>query len=346
MLTVDELKMALPKGLQSNATQEFCDKINAIAGDPDLAREVRENFLTFSKVLTEGKYKTEDYLNAVTYCTFKLMGMTNKDAYAKTFPDRYTDMVAKGYDDKRISAHVAGYHKNQLVNRILEQATIPLWLINQEAVQRAVNRQLFLMENAQSELVQTTAANSLLTHLKQPEVKKVELNLGLKDGGGLDSLRESMATLAERQLELINSGAKAKTIASVPLVGRQEEIIDVVPDPVPRAAPAIPRTLQAANVAQLSDALLHGTGMVRVSADEDGAKVEHVPQKSVSLFATPEPEKEAMELKTSPVNFARCCNGPLEDCCCEETDHIFLPTNEDVPKLPRVSLFDDPAGMP
>lgn len=355
MLTVDQLKSALPKGLQSNATQEFCDRINNLAMDPEMAREVRENFLTYATVLTEGKYKTEDYLNAVTYCTFKLMGKTNKDAYILTFPQRYTALVSRGASDKDISAYVASYHKNQLVNTILQQAFIPMWLVNQDNFQRAVNRQVYLMENAESELVQTQAANSLLTALKQPENKKIELDVKLKGGGGLDDLRDTMTMLAERQLQMIENGAGAKDIGRIPLQRRDEEIIDVTPVRVPTPARLDPKEFKGESLKALGDALETGTGMTKVTYEPEQKQVvvAHVPREEQtapparrpSLFEKV-PEPAEVTIKRPVANYARCCDNMIEDCVCVEQEHIYLPTNEDVPRIKRVSLFDDPAGMP
>ena len=216
-MTVEDLKMALPKHLRHQATQEFADKVNTIVDDPESAEVIRENFITYTRVLQEGRYRTEDYLNAITYVTFKLMGYTNKDAYAKTFPDRYTNLVARGVSEKDISAYVAAYHKNKLVNQILEQALIPSWLLNQDAYQKAINVQMELMMNANSEKVRTDAANSLLTHLKPPETKKFELEVGLKNQGGIADLMATMEQMAQQQLKLINSGASTKEVGRTPL---------------------------------------------------------------------------------------------------------------------------------
>lgn len=339
MLTVDELKLALPKSLRSNATQEFADKVNAIASDPDIAREVRENFLTYASVLTEGKYKTEDYLSAVTYCTFKLMGMTNRNAYAKTFPDRYTRLVAKGTSEKDISAYTASYHSNKLVNTILEQAYIPIWLLNRDVYQKAINTQLRLMTGAESELVQTQAANSLLLHLKQPEVKKIELDVKMKDGGGLDDLRATMMELAQTQARMIADGAGAQTISRVPLrqVVQDEDITDVVPMALP--AP-VQRTVAP---------LMHSRVALPVHDDPPAIEAKPEVSKKLSLFdslLSPAP-KVPEDIKKPVANYARCCDAAIEDCDCAEPEHIFLPTLVDTPMpLRRVSLFDDPAGMP
>lgn len=228
-MTVEVLREVLPKNLRGVATQEFADKINSIVSDPLVAQEVRDNFLTYTKVLKEGKFKTEDYLNAVVYATHKGMGYTNKDAYARTFPDRYSALVARGADDKTISAYVAMYHKNKLVNMILEQAAIPMWLLNQDVYQKAINTQLGIMSDPEvSPKVRAEAANSILTHLKPPEVKKFEIDVGVRNEGGIEDLKATMRELAETQLQAISHGMGVKELAA-----RKLNVIDaeVVSEP-------------------------------------------------------------------------------------------------------------------
>lgn len=60
------------------------------------------------------------------------MGDTNKDAYFKTFPHRYQELMARGVTDKDMSAYVAGYAKGKLVNAIMEQSLVPSWVLNQD----------------------------------------------------------------------------------------------------------------------------------------------------------------------------------------------------------------------
>lgn len=233
LMTVDLLKVALPKNLHSNATPEFADVINQLALDPETCAEVRGNFLTYSKVLQEGKWKTEDYLNAVVYVTHKLMGYSNQDSYIRTFPDRYTALRARGATD--ISPYVAAFHKNKLVTSLLEQSLIPAHLLYQDAFHAAVQTQMRLMTSASSEKVQGDAANSILTHLKAPEVKKVELDVNVKQHGGIDDLRQTMAELARQQRDLIDQGkATPGEMAKAPIVKQltaeeKANAIDVTP---------------------------------------------------------------------------------------------------------------------
>jgi hypothetical protein len=79
--------------------------------------------------------------------------------------------------------------------------------------------------------VRVDAANSLLTHLKPPEVKKVELNVGLKDDGSIAELRRVTAELAEQQRNLIQGGAvTAASVARSTL--RQNRADDEIEDAV------------------------------------------------------------------------------------------------------------------
>ena len=225
-LTVELLKTTLPKALQGNATQELADHINNINLDPEVAEEVRNNFLSYTRVLQEGKFKTESYLDAVTYVTHKLMGYSNQDAYIRTFPQRYQTLVAKGISAKDLSAYVAAYHSNKLVNLILEQSIVPSWLLNRDVYQRAINTQFELMTDPNvSAKVRSDAANSILTHLKQPEAQKVELEVGVKHGGGIADLMATMNQLARQQQELIQRGVPARQVARERLVV-EGEVVD------------------------------------------------------------------------------------------------------------------------
>ena len=213
LLTVEEARQTVPKSLQSAITQEFVDRINGAATDPEIARNIRENFVSYGSVLAQGNWKTEDYLNAVKYVSYKLMGMTNIESYRRTFPDRYQTMVARGDDEQTISKYVAAYNSRKIVNAIYQQTMVPTHVLNQDLFQKAINTQAHLMESANSEKVPMEAANSLMTHLKPPEIKKVELDIGIKETEEMDELREMMRSMAQRQQDLIGQGVSTREIA-------------------------------------------------------------------------------------------------------------------------------------
>ena len=130
---------------------------------------IRDNFLSYSDILKNGNYKTQDYINAVIYVSYKITGRTNTEAYFLTFPDRHAKLRAKGTSDKDISAYVSAFNRGELVQQMLNRAMIPSWLLNQNVYQEAVNTQLELMRNAKSERVRFMAADSLMNHLGRPE---------------------------------------------------------------------------------------------------------------------------------------------------------------------------------
>ena len=222
-ITKELVARALPGNLKSAATDQLADMINQISADPLIAEQIRENFLSYASVLKEGKFKVEDYLNAVAYCSYKLMGDSNQDAYFKTFPQRYANLVAAGRTPKEISAYVSAYAKGQLVNRIMEQTLVPSWVLNQHMYQAALNTQFKLMTNEDvSPKVRSDAADSLLTHLAKPTEAGPLINIDMGETSGMNELKDALARMAQQQQTLINAGVSTKEIAA-------QDIVDVTP---------------------------------------------------------------------------------------------------------------------
>lgn len=227
-LSAEQFKAALPEKLKKSVNRELMANINEALTDPGYAQELRDNFLTYASVLRDGRYKLTDYLNAVKYVSHKLMGSTNVDAYIKTFPDRYQELMDRGASQKDISAYVAIYNKGKLVNAIFEQTLIPSYILNQDVYQKALKVQAELMVSAKSEKVRTDAANSILNHLKQPEKSKVEMDINVNDtGGALAELRAATQNLAQMQRQAIESGkTSAEEVAHSKIIDVKAERID------------------------------------------------------------------------------------------------------------------------
>lgn len=218
MLTKELVQKALPANLKGAATQALTDHINNITTDPLVAEQIRNNFISYASVLRDGKFKTEDYVHAVAYVSYKLMGDSNHDAYFKTFPQRYQALLAKGTPSKDIAAYVSAYNKGKLVNLILEQSIVPTWVLNRDLQQKAINRLADLMETAQSEKVQVEAAIGLVNALAKPKEVGPLVQIDVNEGSGMDALREQMVQLAKQQREIIEQGISAKTIAAQPII--------------------------------------------------------------------------------------------------------------------------------
>lgn len=228
MITREELRASLPANLKSTATQSMVDKLNNIAADPIIANEIAERYIDCISVLNEGKFSTEQYFNAVSFVSRVIAGATNQDAYAATFPERMIEMAANGYDAKAVSSIVAAYNKGKLVNLVREQALVPMWVLNSNLYQRALNVQADLMTSASSELVRTQAANSLLTALQKPKEAanlKININTG-SENKAMETLADALNSLSSAQAEGIRNGTLSmREIASKPIIeGEYEDV--------------------------------------------------------------------------------------------------------------------------
>lgn len=224
VLTEEQLKEALPDKLKKSVSKDLIAQINDTLSDPDFYEHYRDNLIGYAHVVRDGKFRMDQYLNAVKYVSYKLMGHTNKDAYAKTFPDKMTRFANDLVDPKDIASYITAYNKSKLVNLIFEQTLIPTYVLNQDLYQKALNVQAELMTTASSELVRTQAANSLLTQLKPPETKKVELNIGMGEDTSVAKLRDITNEFVKQQRLQLESGMiSAKEAAHSTIVEAEYE---------------------------------------------------------------------------------------------------------------------------
>lgn len=224
-ITIDLLKQALPREHRSMATPEMVERFNQAASG-EMGDLLRENFLGYLDVLKEGKFKLEDYLAAVKYVSYKIMGKSNRTAYSLVFPDRFTRLMADATLCDEIDSYVTAYNKGKLVNLILAQTMVPTHVLNQDMFQKALNVQMELALTAASEMVRSQAANSILTILKTPEAAKVKVDVNVKHDNSIEQLREMMGQVAAEQLALIEKGVPLQAITATSLVieGECEEV--------------------------------------------------------------------------------------------------------------------------
>lgn len=204
-----DLVQALPKSIRTTISDELLQSINdVITSDNYMKLSYRDNLLGFSSILKDGKFKITDYLNAVRYVSYRLMGLGINDSYSRTFPDRYGRLISEGADAKYISSFSSAFNKTKLVTMLMEQSLVPTYVLNQDLFQEAINVQARIMNDINvSAKVRSDAANSLMTHLKQPEKTKVEMDIKINEGDTINELREVTRQLAEQQLSMIQSGS-------------------------------------------------------------------------------------------------------------------------------------------
>lgn len=227
-LTVDALKAAMPKRQKRNITQSLVDKLNKLISDPEERGYFLENLQGYCHVLQDPHVKLDSYIFAVKYVSYKMMGLTNQDAWIKTFPDRYQRLVDIGKTGSHLRATVSGYNKNKIVVQVYEQAMIPVYIANADVFQRAVMTQSELMTDRNvSDKVRSDAANSLMTHLKPPEMKKVDLQVDIVEDESLKQMRGAITELAIAQRDSIRAGGSdAERIAQATLINGESERVD------------------------------------------------------------------------------------------------------------------------
>lgn len=220
MLTLKEVQATLPIGSRGNMTQDMVNQLNALSKDPEEAKVIRDNFITYAEVLQEGRFKVGDYTSAVMYVSYKAMGFSNLKAWKATFPARYKKMEDAGKPAKDIASHVSSYNKGILVNKVYARSYIPTWVLNQDMFQKALNTQYELMVDVTvSDKVRSDAANSILTHLKKPEENKAQLSIDIHVSDGMAEMENALNDMSRLQLKLIteDSGISAHDIASMPI---------------------------------------------------------------------------------------------------------------------------------
>ena len=227
-LTEEEFKEALPKGMRKGVNPLLMMSINNTLAEEEEWEQYRENLLGYANVLSQGKFPITKYLQAVRYAGYKFMTMTNREAFNRTFPEKQKRWDAQGVTLKDQSSYHTAFNKSKLVVLIMGQAMIPTHILNQDIFQQAINTQASIMNDTKvSPMVRMQAANSLLTHLKAPEVKKIELDIGVTTTTVQEDYRLVMNQMAEKQLEWMEKGGDVKEIANVSIKPVKGEVIDI-----------------------------------------------------------------------------------------------------------------------
>jgi len=220
-LTKEQLSSAVPdKRFRKYITDDVVAVINS-EPDSELRRVFRDNTLTYSSVLSTGKYSLAAYVNAVKFVSLKLMGDKASTAYSKVFPDRYQNLIAKGASASYIASFADNYSKTGLITKIMEQTMVPTHILNAGIYQEAINVQAELMHTARSEMVRQKAAETLISNLTAPTAAKVEIDIGYSHDL-VEDLRATTKALAQQQLKMILNGqSSAKEVAHSEILARK-----------------------------------------------------------------------------------------------------------------------------
>lgn len=227
-LTEEQFRECLPSNIKKSVNPLLIMKINNLLDKPEEWVPFKENLLSYTGVLQKGKFKMDSYINAIRYVSYKIMGCSNKEAYKKTFPDKYMNFLAQGVAEKDIASYSTAYNKSKLVNLIFEQTLVPSYILNAPLFQKAINTQAEIMSNEDASFkVRSDAANSLMTHLKPPETQRVELDIGIEKTSVIEEYQMAMTKMVEQQMKMIEAGADVKQIANAAIKTKKEDVVDI-----------------------------------------------------------------------------------------------------------------------
>lgn len=227
-VTVEELKQLYPIKVSNTVLEKAVEVLNGSTEDMDyvLAKEFRDNCLSFIDILKDSRHRVsfEDYVNACKFATFKLAGNTDVRAYALTFPDRVRRMEREGLPNSHLYQYANIYSRNKTVTEVMAKLMIPVHILYQDTFHLAIKVQTEIMTDQDvSPKVRSDAANSIMTHLKTPEIKQAELKIETNGNSAINQLSEALSALSGRQRELILEGEYTLKDVSTVHVG---EVID------------------------------------------------------------------------------------------------------------------------
>jgi len=217
-ITKERLQTLFPEK-RNTITDEMVEIFNEAAEDPEFDGS---DLLTAMKDYTPAMLKhgasMVEYLNAIRFAAhLEATGDNFTEAYIKTFSDKELVLKALESGSKespewhtlRNSAN--RFRKTNLVKEILTLANVPLYLMFNAARYQAVGVLIDEMQNANYSKDRITAADKVLTHVKEPEGLKMEMEIST--GGGIqDQLSEQIARSVSMQMELLKAGKGVKEV--------------------------------------------------------------------------------------------------------------------------------------
>jgi len=226
-LTLEVVTNLVPKSYKNLLTQETIDEINKLVEDPDYGEEFKESMITSTSLLngTE-KWSIGQYIDAVKFYALTAGGLSQVEAYIKVFPERLQARLDRGQTKKDMAGEASRFSGSILVNKIRQQALVPLHLVNQGTTQLAINTLTTLMLNARSEVARVSAATALLKELRPPEAQKIALEIGLNEDARSAQERQTQQLLeiAENQRRLLQAGMSLSEVQQIHIA--KQEVIE------------------------------------------------------------------------------------------------------------------------
>ena len=224
-ITIEQLKASFPKERRKFVNQKLVDLVNEIERSGDYDGSVVERVISYSDILSSGRYKMRDYIKAVEYVVNYLQTESQSDAYVKTFPEKVAKRIKEGKTPYATGAP-AMYYQGDLVQAVMARSMLSKRLLHYDKVDKAINTLYDVMLESKSDRSRIDAADRILTHLAEDPKSKIEMEVSIKKDESGSALEQKMLELAEMQQKAFQSGMKVTEIQKIG--NRKDDDQDVI----------------------------------------------------------------------------------------------------------------------
>jgi len=145
------------KTLSSDAKQLLVDRINSIIDTDENGEFFEQSLLDYSSLIKNTRYTVEQYINAIRYCSLKMI-MPKYKAWGRVFPTRLATLEQKAKDNnwckqdfvKTAGSYATTYERNPLTVSVDSEMMIPTHLLYAGYRNKAVEKLISLMDGKAS----------------------------------------------------------------------------------------------------------------------------------------------------------------------------------------------------
>lgn len=216
LITEDYLNILLKgkRWVTPEAKKEMMDRVNQIiqSENPTYAEYFRNIWVDSLDLMnssyTGGKaYSYKELANACLFMTYRMAGDTKIKAYCKVFPERFERLKSEGENNSRLYEYAEIYSRNKICTDLAAKISIPTHILYQDAFHKAMRVSVdIMMDEKVSPKVRIEAAANVMNHTKQPEIKKAELDINIRETDDLQQLRQALSDLSSKQHQMIIEG--------------------------------------------------------------------------------------------------------------------------------------------
>jgi len=220
LVTVENLKMYMPKGFNDAALESIVEEIKKIEEVGIDSEDYAEKLLSYTHLLGPG-IGMRQLMNAMKFVTLLFLPkMTQTRAYELTFPKKYAERRAKNMD---CSSFASEYARTKLVIEIQKSVMLTPAITHAPLANKLLYKLVDLSngigakpDDYVSPTVQLEATKAAYEIVKQPEETTIKIGLDEKSMSVTEGLMHQIAKQTELQMQRLEAG---ESISSVQKLG-------------------------------------------------------------------------------------------------------------------------------